>query len=314
MRADRRHELKENDLSHALRVAHDYFKQHSKGVGLTAGAVIALLVVTTFVVRSRDVETEDRWRQRSLLSYEPDVARQSLESLMALASQSRDKHFVLSTLIEQGAQALRLAAVAENAPDAEYNALARDAFEKLLERFKDNPLALGVAHRGLATVAENDFVLDGDLAHKEEARGHLTAIMDEPALHTTPFYRMARDRREALDKVFTQVVFAPLKPPDEVFEEFPDETSGQVPFEPVPGTPIDITDRLIPVDPPEWAKDLPPLVPPSGQTEPGEEEQEEPVSTDESPEASEAAPVDEQPSESPPGGSGTPDSGPDETP
>ncbi|GAG14993.1 unnamed protein product, partial [marine sediment metagenome] len=116
MKAGRRHELKENDLIHALETGRAYLQQHGKGVGLTALAVIAVVFVTSLAIRSRGAVAEDHWRQKSLLSFEPDVAKQSLESLMTMANESTDQGFVLSALFEQGTQSLRLAAEAETSP------------------------------------------------------------------------------------------------------------------------------------------------------------------------------------------------------
>ena len=299
MKAGRRHELKENDLIHALETGRAYLQQHGKGVGLTVVAVIAVVLATSFVIRSRGAVSEDHWRQKSLLSFEPDVAKQSLESLMTMADESTDQGLVLSALFEHGTQSLRLAAEAETSPAPEFNESARNAFEALLERFGNNPLAFAVAHGGLATVEENAFVVDGDLAHKERAREHLTAILDNAVLHATPFYRMALDRREAMETTFTQVVFAPALPPEEQPEEQPAVS---------PGLPIDITSQLRRIDTPEWAKDLPPLVAPTKE-ESGEADKEEPISSDEPAGRSEAgdAPPAEKPSDSPPDDSGTRD-------
>lgn len=313
MRADRRHELKENDLSHAIASGRAYLKEHGKGFGMVALAVVAVVAATSAIVRSREATAEDHWRQKAGLSFEADVAKESLETLMTMANESDDPSFVLSALVERGANALRLAAEAETGLDPEYNRMARDAYEALLERFEDNPLAFGIAHRGLVTVEENDFVLDGDLAHKERGREHLTAIVDNPALNLTPFHRMARDRLDVLDATFTQIVFAPPLPPEEPEEpELP-----EMELDALPGEPSDLTSGLRRIEPPDWAKDLPPLVPPTKE-EPSEADQPQTQtgSADDSAESSEAddsPPAIEEPSGPAPDDSGTTDPDPDET-
>ena len=131
---------------------------------------------------------------------------------MSLVRESHDDRFILSALIEQCGSALRSANSEEAVPDQQLNDLAREAFELLLERFPDNPLAFGAAHMGLATVEENAFVLDGDSQRKEAARRHLNAITQNPDLHTMPFYQAAQERRDALDDTFSAVAFAPPLP------------------------------------------------------------------------------------------------------
>ncbi len=215
MKSDRRHELKENELAHAVEVGREFLRKHGSTTGLAVVVVVAAVLVATFMIRAREADMEDVWQRKSQLSFEPDVARESLDALRAMAAESNNDKLVLSALLIQGEQALRLAADAGLKSDQELNDIAREAYQTLLRRFAKNPLISGRARLGLATVAENDFAVDGDLAHKAEAIEQLAAVMDDTALHTTPYYRIARDRREALDKTFTQVVFAPPLPPEE---------------------------------------------------------------------------------------------------
>jgi len=210
MKAERRHELKENELAHAVETAKGYLREHGAKVGLLIVAVIAVFSVTTIAVRSRAATVEEAWRRKSTLDFTgPDVGKQALAALGTMARETTDNSFVLAALMDQGSNALRLAREVELPPDLELTGKAEDAFEQLLARFPQSPLAFGVAHSGLATVAENLFVIDADRAHKEEARTHLTAIVDNPGMRGLPFYRMAMDRLESLDSVFTVVRFAP---------------------------------------------------------------------------------------------------------
>lgn len=214
MKADRRHELRENDLAHALEFAKAYLGEKGKNLGLVVVAVAAVVIVVSLAVRSRAANVEDAWNRKGLLSFEtPDEGKQSLEKLVALTKESADESFVLASLMDQGVHALRLAQEVELPPDPDLNNRARAAFAQLLSRFPNNPLAVGAAHSGLATVAENDFALDGNVQRKNDARDHLTAIMNHPALETMPFHGLAGDRLKELDKTFTVVRFAKSKPP-----------------------------------------------------------------------------------------------------
>ncbi|MCH7992901.1 MAG: hypothetical protein IIB57_00500, partial [Planctomycetes bacterium] len=73
-------------------------------------------------------------------------------------------------------------------------------------------------HCGLASVEENAFALDGDLTHKAKAREHLQAILDQPEFANMPFYRMATDRLNNIDGIFTvaRFVAAPIVPDESV--------------------------------------------------------------------------------------------------
>jgi hypothetical protein len=215
MKAERRHELKENDLSHAISVARRYVEDNGKQVTIGVIVVVAVIAAVGFGVRSRTAGIEDVWRRKAQLSFDdPQVGRDSLAALAAMRDDVADERFALASLVEQGQYALRLAQQVPDPPDRELNDQARKAFDELLRRFPENPLALGIAHSGLATVEENEFVIDGDLAHKEWAGEHLAAIIKEPALNGMPFQRIARDRRKALDETFTVVEFDYPEPED----------------------------------------------------------------------------------------------------
>lgn len=224
MKADRRHELKENDLLLALDGARHYLDVHGKKIGLIAVAILVVFGAVSFGLRSRAAAIEDIWRRRNQLKFEPvDVGKKSLEALAGITKEISDKEFVLSSLTDQGRQALRLAQQVPSPPDGELNEKAREAFEQLRSRFSDNPLALGVALSGLATVEENAFVLDGNLTHKEEARAHLNAIVGNPKLNALPFQQLALDRLKLLDATFTKVTVEPPPPPPPPTEEPVDE-------------------------------------------------------------------------------------------
>jgi len=254
MKANRRHELKENDLAHALERGRDYLHENGRNVALIFLAALAVVVIATFTVRSRAVATEDAWRRKAQLLFDkekPVEAKESLEKLIALTNTAAEESFVLSGLLDQAMQALRLAGEAATPPDPAFNEKAKVAFEQLLSRFPNNPLAVGVAHCGLATVAENRFALDGNPAHKNEAHRHLTAVIENKALERMPFYGLARDRRVALDDTFTRVRFDPA-PPSE-----PMEATGTVTRLPALSAPGVQPVELVPVEPPEWAKTEP---------------------------------------------------------
>ncbi len=214
MKADRRHELKENELALALYNARDYLDRHGKQIGMAALAVIAVLATVTFAMRSRAAAAEDVWRRRSQLTFDSfETGKQSLQTLESITKELSEDSFVMGSLMDQGRQALRLAQQAALPPDRELNQKARRAFEELLSRFGKNPLALGMGLSGLATVEENEFVIDGNEAHKPKAREYLNRIVGETMLNGMPYQKMAVDRLASLDATFTKVTVQPPPPP-----------------------------------------------------------------------------------------------------
>lgn len=210
MKAERRHELRENDLAHALSVARNYLERNSKQITVAAVVVLAVFAVASFAIRSRAAAHEDVWRRKNELSFDGLAnGRQAVDSLLAMAGESTDRQFVLDGFLDAGRQALRLAREAPVPPDRELNSRARRAFEELLRRFPGNPLASGVALSGLATVEENDFLLSRDPSHKELAKGYLTRLSKEALFNGLPFQRLALDRLKNLDETFSVIHFQP---------------------------------------------------------------------------------------------------------
>lgn len=240
MKTGRRHELKENDLAHMLEAAQTYLTQRGGRILFTVGAVVVVIAIVSISVRSRAAALEDAWQRKQSLAFEDaEEGKRSLETLDALTKDAADPAFVLTSLIDLGTHALRLAHEVDVPPDPELNEMARNAFTRLLARLGDNPMAFGVAHCGLATVEENAFVLDGNLAHKERARQHLEAVTGNPAVQGLPFHRLALDRQKLLDNVFTVVRFEAAPVEEETTEGEP------VPITPTRVSPEDVPQRIL---------------------------------------------------------------------
>lgn len=210
MKAERRHELKESDLIHYMGSARAFFQENARRIG--TGVIVAAVVVSggIFMVRSRSAALEDVWRRKAMLTFQSlEEGKKALDSLAAMSHDTSDARFLMASLAEQGTQALRLAQETPKPPDRELTRKAREAFEQLLSRFPDNPIVLGMSHCGLATVEENEFLLDSNPSHKDRARQHLSVVIDTASLNGLPFQRLALDRRNAQDSVFQAFKFAP---------------------------------------------------------------------------------------------------------
>lgn len=233
MKADRRHELKDNDLAAALGSTRDYLDRHGKQIGMAALAVLAVMAAVTFAMRSRAAAIEDVWRRRGELVFDDfEKGKKSIETLESLTHELSDPAFVMSGLVDLGQRSIRLSQMSPAAPDNELNERARKAFEELRTRYPQNPLAIGSSLLGLASVAENDFVLSGDLKHKDTAKAFLNQVVQEARLNGMPFQATALDRLKTLDETFTKVAVAPAPPPPPPAEPATDAPPTEPPAQP----------------------------------------------------------------------------------
>lgn len=209
MKSERRHELRENDLVHYLNSVRDYLEEKGGRVAFVAITIVVVAGVAAFALRSRAAAIEDVWLRRAKLSYnEPEEGRQSLATLRELTQQVSDPKFIMDSLMDQGRQALSLAQQVPDPPDPEFNRDAQTAFQSLHEQFPDSAVAVGVALLGLATVEENAFVIDGEMAHKDKAHELLSRIIHDAKLNGLPAQTVATKRREALDVTFSRITLA----------------------------------------------------------------------------------------------------------
>jgi len=252
MKSERRHELKENDLAHALESAKHYLEANGKQVGIIVLLCAAVIITVSLTVRAGAASMEDRWQRKSQLSYEtPEDGKQSLATLETLVADSSDEQFNLAALLDEGMHGLRLAQDVALPPDRDLNESAARAFKTLLKQYSHNKLAVGAAHTGLATVAENSYVLEGDSKLKNEAQRHLQAILDDPAMATLPFYKIAKDRLATLDKTFSPVHFVAAPEPP-VVEKAPKQpetitiTPKRISVDELPDNLIDVTKQVTP--------------------------------------------------------------------
>lgn len=215
MKSERRHELQESELVHALESGKAVFEEHGKTIGIVVLAAVALIVVMNVVSSAREADATERFQRLSMLAFNtPEEKTESFQKLMALSQEASTQSLAIRTLSMRGSQALRSATEGENV-DRNMNEVARESFARLLNAHGSNTVAAGIARLGIATCEENAFVLDGDTAHKEVAREHLEAIINNEQMHTLPFYALALERKESLDHVFSSVAFDPAPAEEE---------------------------------------------------------------------------------------------------
>jgi hypothetical protein len=294
MKTTRRQELKSNELAQFLEDAREFFRTYGNYV-VGAVAVVALVLLGyVYMTRSAAQSLADATQQMRSLPLDTDQdVRDSVAKLRQLAAENQDEDFIMGALRWRAGRAMdRAHAADDGTPSREFLDMARAAFNEVLERHPDRTLDVGGALIGLATIEEDLFILDDDLAHKEAARRFLEQIRDNQDLNGTPFQTIALDRLNALDETFVQVVMIerPIFPAA------------------VPGAPGGVADTLTKT-PPGVGERVEREAPGSGITEP-------PADTDADRPAGDTAlePAD-QPAEPPPQPAAEPTSdGPPDTP
>ena len=168
----------------------------------------------------------------------------SMVKLKSLAIETDDPDFVLRATLFRAERGLARAMNGSNGFDPTYVEDAADAYQEILSRFADQPLAVGAALSGLAAVEENRFVVDRDPSHRDRARRYLERIRDDERMSTTPFMAVALARLNNLDATFTEVRIAPPLPRPEPLVGPPapeDSPSGPPPAEASDTTGTDAT-------------------------------------------------------------------------
>ncbi|MCC7291302.1 MAG: hypothetical protein IT449_04465 [Phycisphaerales bacterium] len=219
MKAERRHELKENDLVHALHDLRAYTQSHGQRLLLTGGGIVVIILLVWFIIRSSSQATMRDWARYTEIASTVETTGWStgLNDLLDLGGKTKDSALAIRILGQCGQEGLRLAIEAKD--DAEAKAFtdqAEQAFTLLRDQYGGTrALARGVAICGLATVAENRFALTGDAAQKDVAKRYLEQVANDPELNATPMKNQAITRLTTLDEVFKPVTFAPPLPKPE---------------------------------------------------------------------------------------------------
>ena len=216
MKTHRRQELKENELAHFLQEWGNYVRTNGSRVVLGAAVVGVVVFLAWSILQSKQQTSAMVWQRLNALPLgDYDGMKESLSELRLLADDASSETLGLTVLSKWAEVALRLVSLAPNDFEkSQHNEEAASALERLIDRFPDNPLAIGTASCGLATVEENRFVFTGDLAGRDKAKAHLERVRDEPRLNGTPFMTQALDRLNRLDDIFVTVTFAPPPPPE----------------------------------------------------------------------------------------------------
>jgi hypothetical protein len=274
MKAERRQELKTNELAQMLEDSREFFREW--GSYIVGGVVIIGLVVAFAVYRAKASEEQltEAWKSLQTISLfdakgekkSDEEVRQGFARLQELAAGDRGPDFIFEVLSTQAQSAVRLATASKEGLDTMWLDKAADAYEAMRTRLPDNRLAVAMALNGLADIEADRFVVDGDINRKSTALGLLEKLKDDPRFNGTPFQRAALERINKLDEVFRRVEFAaapapitvpvapdlptPLLPPGFVPEPAPAPTPPPVEAPPVEAPPVDAPVEAPPAEAP----------------------------------------------------------------
>ncbi|MBS3733710.1 MAG: hypothetical protein KGY99_02175 [Phycisphaerae bacterium] len=204
MKADRRHELRENSLTRAVRDGRAYLKQHGRKISWIVLAVALVVAVTMLFVqnyRRRHAELQQRFDG---LLVRPVASRDAtwLAKMQELAEQDDDERIAALACVKVG-DAYRRRGRADDAPDAD--AAAQRYYRRVLSQYGDRTVAAGQARYGLGCLAE--------------ARGEAQAAADfyeqvtgDAALAGTAVAAMAEEAAAGLDDAAVEITMVARKP------------------------------------------------------------------------------------------------------
>ncbi len=240
MKAERRHELRENELARVIGDFRTYMQTHGQRLLLVGGGLLVVFVAVWFYTQNKSESIGRDWvRYTEILASTPeDGWADALTELRRIGRESRDTSLSVTALSKAGHTALRLALQTPEQEKAEaFNDEAEEIFDELRSRWGRFDVARGVALCGLATVAENRFAFDADASRKEVARKLLDEVANDARLNGTPMKNQAISRLATLDEVFTPVTFAPPEPkPEPASADAGDPAGEGAPAVVTPGT------------------------------------------------------------------------------
>lgn len=210
MKAQRRHELKENELAIQIELLQDYLRRNGTKIMAVATALVVVAAAVMYVVNSRAATRQQALR---LLGMGPEKPAETTEGKMApykeLADQNLDP--VITATALKSAADVALNAMNEALDKGDKTGAARwaDEARKLYSRVRelfDNVPGVGIAARfSLADIAE-------DTGAFAEAEGIYQGIVADPQFRLTPYVGQARYRLDHLKDWGKPVKFAASQP------------------------------------------------------------------------------------------------------
>lgn len=254
MDAERRHELKQNELAEALTRVRTYANDPQAwywigGIALIVIVFLGYRVWTGIQARQRAAGWQELQQVEPLRTDNPAAAVDELRRLVreADASLAAMARLELAAALRQQAE--------ENAE--KWDASNAEAVEVLQPVVNDSGVAPPIAAAALYSLGTSYE----NLRRFEQARAVYQRLTGEPAFEGSPFVPRAADRLETMDEVSVQVPFEPGVPPapeTPPVETQPTESILLPPTAPTPGEgPVVLPGQPGEAPPPEGATTQP---------------------------------------------------------
>jgi len=118
-------------------------------------------------------------------------------------------------LLNEAKSAMSLSTSRPDGFHSEFLDRAAKAYQTLVDSYPDRMPVVATALAGLASIEESRFVIDGDLKHRDIAKGFLERLQNGTAFKGTPFQTEAARRLKSLASTFQAITLAdplPLPP------------------------------------------------------------------------------------------------------
>ena len=209
MKAQRRQELRTNELSQQIDHVGEYVKQNAAVLTAIIVAAAAIVGGTFWYMRHQQNNLMDAWARLSDRSAATDPAAK-IDSYREVANENLDPELTVAAWLRVGETAMaamyKSSKDAAAAPDKNYAQTADDAFNKVLSLNPKDKMTVAAANMGLGLLAEDR----GDL---ERAKQSYKKISDDPELADCPIKQQAAWRIENMTSWSSPVKFPPAPPP-----------------------------------------------------------------------------------------------------
>lgn len=224
MKAERRQELRTNDLAQQIDQTVSYVKENSTRLAAIVLGVAVLFAGYFWYTSSRQNRVEDAWDKLATAPGATDAASQ-IRVFQEVANEGVTPALTIAAWLRVGDTAVSMIldptrTGAGAATTEDWPRIAREAFEKVASLAGDDLTGMGRAIMGLGWVAEST----GDF---ETARRQYRRLADDERFAGTPFESQAKLRLEGLDRWSTPITFPPPPPPPVVEGPQPQPSTTQ---------------------------------------------------------------------------------------
>jgi len=194
MKARERQDLKKNELADVLENINRFFTLHGSKVLAVAVLILVIISAAAYFAHTGKVARAQAWEQ--LLSIRSSNVRSTAatDDLRTLAQQTSDRNVAAFAWKELGDLLVlenTLGPQKENKTD--WAAQAEQAYQTVVDKYKDQPIPYGGAQMGLAALYE-------DLGKWDQARKIYTQIGEDKILTGTGIPALAKARLADLGK------------------------------------------------------------------------------------------------------------------